>query len=72
MPKTDTKIQNGDSAKQKKVKPEVSVNKYDILTNKKRKLTETQTDQGKLEFSDMLINVNKFNQLKLLFKTVIR
>ena len=46
MPKTDTKSQNVNKPKVIKqiAKPEVSAKKYEILTNKKRKLDDTKTD----------------------------
>jgi hypothetical protein len=46
MPKTDTKPQNVNKPKVIKqiAKPEVSAKKYEILTNKKRKLDDTKTD----------------------------
>jgi hypothetical protein len=57
MLKSDTKTSNGNSGKQKKEKPNAAVNKYEILTNKKRKVTETQSDSGIL-FRINLIRLN--------------
>jgi len=57
MLKSDTKTSNGNSGKQKKEKPYAAVNKYEILTNKKRKVTETQSDSGIL-FRINLIRLN--------------
>ena len=46
MPKTDTNPQNVNKPKLIKQieKPEVSAKKYEILTNKKRKLDDTKAD----------------------------
>ncbi len=52
MAKTETKPQDGAKPKQKKLKkadsPKVASNKYEILTNKKRKIDEKPITTSKI------------------------